>query len=182
MNLQFIKKLDWDEVFGIWRANEGQDSDWLSLAKERGFNDWESWRRHKADVLGLEYLNWSLYKILDPRDFFDNLIIGPYKGWFQRSGNKENIKFNQFFTNPDNFLHFSCHKLVKEILKDWPFDTKFIGLVRKNKEIVLIDGHHRVSADIISVMNQVVYDYKSKDFLIALADVPDNYKLIIEDK
>ena len=42
-NFKKIEPLTWKEVFSFWYDNEGENPDWINLAKERGFESWKDW-------------------------------------------------------------------------------------------------------------------------------------------
>ena len=146
--MKYIKDIIWDEVFGGWRQREANNPGWIKTATEiKGWPNWESWRKFTVSQLGLEKLDWQLYEFTDPLTEISKILIGPYGGWQSRVANKNKSTFADLLNNKEQYEFFKKHDAVSSLVKDFPKETEFIGLLRKDlNKIVLIEGHHRAVA------------------------------------
>jgi hypothetical protein len=165
VELEFIKDLTWDEVFNIWKKNEGSRENWQEVAKKRGFNSWEEWRIEYAKVFRCQEAKWSFYKIKNPVRDVPTFFGGPFRTWIEKYyKEKESLTFSQLIKIPE--LHE--HKTVNDMTKNFPVSTELTGMVVDN-EIFIIEGMHRCCA--LALMNEQKIAYDEPIF-ISLAESP----------
>lgn len=154
-NLIFVKNTNWQEVFEGWKSREGNDSGWINAAtKIKGWPDWESWRKYTAMQLGADKRDWKIYQIVDSNKVVPAMLVGPYTGWQDRLPVKNILSFAQMLEIPANYESLSKNDKVLGIMKNFPVNTQFIGIVRfDNKKIVCVEGHHRAAAITLAVKN-----------------------------
>ena len=75
--MEKLRDSNWEEVFASWKSREGSDPAWQKVATEvKGWPDWESWRRHSAEMLLADKRQWSIYSFEDPlKDIPEMLVL-----------------------------------------------------------------------------------------------------------
>ena len=140
--LEKVKDLSWEDVFEIWRQNEGSNPKWIEHAKENGFASWEEWRNMYAKDLNLAERNWTLYKITDPLKTIPTFRGGPFKTWIQRHyGGHPRPTFAELAQRED----MQNNKDNVNILDNFPQETTITGL-KQDASVIIIEGMHRCVA------------------------------------
>jgi hypothetical protein len=169
----FIRKTTWEEVFDGWRKREASNPDWVRCATEiKGWPDWESWRSFSANQFDAENLPWGLWEIENPMEEIPEMLVGPFTGWQGRfaDGKKNVHSFEDLLNDPDQFVEFSNHEVVKYILDSMPFSTELIAVQRgDNGKFVCIDGHHRATAITLARKLGREIDFSKVRITVALA-------------
>ena len=170
--MHFLKKTTWSDVFADWQEREATNPDWVTLAKEKGWSDWKSWRLHTADQLDAKNREWSLFQFDDPIAKIPKILMGPYKGWQSRSTEPNTASFFDLLSIPANYQHFLQCEPVIEMRQDLPFATTLIGLRdTESGNIICLDGHHRCTAITIASMDGQQFDFSNAPITIALCDI-----------
>jgi len=141
--LTFIQPLVWNDVLALWRTGEEELEHWITLWKEKGFSSWEEWRQQYIGQLALnEIENWHLYTINDPLQSIPSFRGGPYSSWRER-----HYQDGKFATFREIVQHpfIKEHEKINAISKDFPEETRFIGLLTE-QGILIIEGMHRCCA------------------------------------
>ena len=178
--MKYIKNTTWDNVFASWRQREASNPGWIKTATEiKGWPDWESWRKFTASQLGLEMLDWNIYEFINPLLEIPDMLIGPYSGWQSRVAEKNKSTFADLLNNSEQYNFFKSHDTVSALLKDFPKETEFIGLLRKDlNKVVLIEGHHRaVAVAILNKDGKVGWYCKVR---IALSEINENEQQLFD--
>jgi hypothetical protein len=138
----------WQNVFEGWRTREASDPGWIECAtKVKGWPDWKSWRSFTARQIGAENREWRIFEFSDPMEEIPQMLVGPYSGWQSRVRNKNNTTFTELLDIPGQFEYFSSHGRILSIIKNLPFATEFIGIIREDLDkVVCLEGHHRATA------------------------------------
>ena len=90
-HLSLLREVSWEDIFAVWRANEGADRVWQEFArKEKGWGSWEEWRSHQAAQLGAKERQWRLYEMTDPNLAVPKFRMGPFGGW-QKQYEEKNV-------------------------------------------------------------------------------------------
>ena len=180
--MKFVRDITWEEVFEGWRAREAQNQGWIACAKEKGWSDWEQWRRFTASSIDAQNRSWKLFVFDDPMQEISSMLIGPYTGWQSRVENKNRTTFEDFLSSKSQFSYFSTHKGVASIVDGLPFSTEFIGVVRKDiNKIVCLDGHHRATATALLLKQGRRVNFDEVKVTIALAELPENECTILDE-
>ncbi len=169
--LRFIKLVAWDDVFSVWKANEGSDPVWQEFAtKEKGFDSWEAWRGHQTSLFRAPEREWKLYELSDPNLLVPTFRIGPFQGW-QKHFEEKNVHTFEDLVR-DHRVWVQENVGVKARREQFPGGTQFIGLYFEDSgAIVLYEGHHRAAAIALAIAegNPIVF---TKPPTIALASIP----------
>jgi len=154
-NLIFIKNTTWQEIFDGWRKREANDPGWINTAtKIKGWPDWKSWRRYTAAQFGAAKREWKIYKIANANKVVPAMLVGPYTGWQDRLPVKNVLSFAEMLEIPQNYEMLSKNNKVLGMMKNWPANTQFIGIMRAdNNKIVCVEGHHRATAVALTAKN-----------------------------
>lgn len=181
--MKFLRDTTWEEVFNGWRGREASNPAWIACAtKVKGWPDWESWRRFTASQIDAESRVWKIFKITDPMKEIQEMFIGPFSGWQSRIINKNNTTFRELIDIPEQYHHFSTHDGVVSILKGLPFTTEFIGILREDRDkIVLLEGHHRATAIAIVAKEKRQIDFENVNITMALARLPADECPMLDD-
>ncbi len=169
---QQLQPLTWDEVFEDWRAREGTNPSWVRVAREvKGWPDWESWRRFTANQLRLPERSWALVRSTEPLHDIPKLLVGPYSGWQAYfSDEQKNTKtFEDLVARTEHADHLE--QITASLVKNFPAETRGIGLRTSSGTIVLIEGHHRATAIAWAAKHHLPIDVRTVN--LALADLPD---------
>lgn len=142
-NLEFIKKLTWDEVFSIWRDNEAERENWIRIYKQKGFGSWDEWRKtYIKPIPEVKSKKWRLYQVLSPEKVLPEFRGGPFKGWIDRFYKGEELPK---FTKIAEHLEVQNHKGISRMKDNFPQKTSLIGF-KTEKGIVILEGMHRCAA------------------------------------
>jgi len=142
--IKLIRQCEWEEVFLSWFKNEGENSHWNTLAKERGFASWADWRLHEyARHFECEKAKWGLYEIQNPSQVVLNWYGGPFKTWTEKYyGGKSTSSFADLTTSQDiNTIH-----TVQSLKENYPRESVILALRLKDGRIFVIEGMHRTCA------------------------------------
>lgn len=146
IKLKKIDSISHKEMMKRWHEREGTREEWQKLAKEKGFDDWESWRKSYLEKFDLLEKEWAEYDI--PYEKLVDFFVGPYKGWKQFYEDRDKSRFSDIC---DKLVD---HNKVKDILANPPKNSEFIG-VTDNERYMLIEGHHRVAAIALAIKKGV---------------------------
>ncbi len=174
--MKFISEIIWDEVFAIWRNCEGSNSAWVNCAtKVKGWDSWEEWRSFTAEQFDFKNRQWKLFQFEKPEKEIPQMLVGPYSSWQEKCSIKNQTTFEELLNNIENLKHFSQDLGVLNIIKGLPFDTEFIGFIRKDiDKIVCVEGHHRATAITFSQKFGKKVDFSNVSLKIALTELQEN--------
>ena len=176
--LKYLKQTTWKNVFATWKQHEGSDPAWQKFAvEERGFDSWEAWRSAQSEKVHAADLDWNIYTITNPNDFILDLLLGPFRGW--QKFFEEKLQHTVQDIVDKEFDWINNHNKTKELRKNFPEKTQFIGLYLPwvNK-MMLYEGHHRAAAITVAkkVGTPLVFDNLPT---IALAEIKqENWKFL----
>lgn len=142
--IKLIRSCTWEEVFLFWYKNEGENPNWIQLAKERGYASWADWRiQNYAKRFECSQAQWGLYEITYPSDVIIHWIGGPFSTWMKRyyGGAKTKI-FSELAIHPDILNHAG----IKSIKDHYPQDSVISAMELSDGKIVIVEGMHRACA------------------------------------
>ncbi len=147
-NLTPIRDISFEELFDEWRKNEAKNPDWIHCATDvKGWPDWESWRRNTLSLFGAEKRQWKIYSIDDQMEFIPKMLMGPFNGWQAKVPEHNKYSFEEMLALPENLEFYSHHGKVLDMIKNFPAQALFTGVIReKLGKVVCIEGHHRATA------------------------------------
>jgi len=171
-----IGNTTWEEVFAGWAESEENNPAWKECATaKKGWADWRSWRGHTAAQLKLADRNWALYEFDDPISEIPSLLVGPFTSWQARLRTSNQETFQDLLASPENLIWADDYDVIKQIRDNLPFDTTVIGLQRADTgQIVLVEGHHRVTAIALSSVKEDEVDFTKTRVRIALATLEES--------
>lgn len=142
MNL--LRPVTWEEVFLEWYKNEGENPDWIALAKQRGFASWADWRVNGyARRFECEKAEWGLYEINNPSEIISGWFGGPFRSWIERHYDNEKTKsFTELAQRPEIIALPTIQRRVKE----YPAQSIITALQLPDNRIFVIEGMHRACA------------------------------------
>jgi hypothetical protein len=146
------KKTSWQEVFEIWKSQEGSDPVWQRFAtEEKGWDSWEAWRQYQFGWYGdIANWNWEFCTIDEPNILVPQFRIGPYRGWQQHFDEPFVHTFADLIDVAGDWVRSNIG--VQARLRQFPQGTQFIGLyIEQSDTIVLMEGHHRSAAVALAV-------------------------------
>jgi len=171
--MKFINDTTWEDVFAGWRDREATNPGWIRCANEKGWPDWESWRRFTASQIGADKREWKIFEFAEPVEEIPKMLLGPYSGWQSRVSKKNSSSFEDLLDIPEQLEFFGKHEGVLSMLNGLPFTTEFIGLVREDSDkVVCIEGHHRATAIALAKRQGKQIDWSGAKITIALARIP----------
>ncbi len=181
-DLIFVKNTTWPEIFEGWKEREGNDPGWINCAvKIKGWPDWESWRQYSAAQFGAAKRDWKIYQIADVDKVVPTMLVGPYTGWQNRLPTKNALSFAEMLEIPKNYEELSKNDKVLGLMKNWPVETQFIGIIRAdNKKIVCIEGHHRATAAALAAKNRQSLNFGDSVMITLCELAPGEEKLLDE--
>lgn len=140
--LEFIKAIEWPEIFNQWREREAEQVSWKKHWEKRGFDSWDEWREAYAAPLEPQNIRWSLYKISNPINDLPLFYGTPTRGWIDKAyGGKKTMLLKDLVQLPI----ITENEKVLSIKKDFPKVTMLTGLIYENN-IILVEGQHRAGA------------------------------------
>ena len=162
--LEYKEKTTWGNVFQVWTQHEGSRTEWHQVAKEKGFDSWSQWRSAAAKKINAENREWHRFQITNPNETIPKFLIGPTKTWQSHFPKKEQNQ-HSFKTLVDQ-ISYQDNEKVQEIKNNFPEKTEFIGVVNKNKKIVLLEGHHRATAIALANKENIPIKIKSNPTIV----------------
>ncbi len=181
--MEKLRDSNWEEVFASWKSREGSDPAWQKVATEvKGWPDWESWRRHSAEMLLADKRQWSIYSFEDPLKDIPEMLVGPYTGWQSRHPRTNNFSFAELLEVPEQYEIWRTHGKIKSLLESFPAETEFIGLIRRDLgKVVCLEGHHRAVAVALAARDGLPLEFGAEPPKIALAELAaDEVELLDE--
>ncbi|MBI4714021.1 hypothetical protein HY771_02440 [Candidatus Uhrbacteria bacterium] len=177
-HLKYLNDVSWQEIFNVWKSNEGLDPVWQAFAKnEKGWDTWEEWRGYQASILGASEREWKLFEILDPNQTVPKFLIGPFQGW-QKLFEEKNIRtFEDLVHDKTEWVKENIG--IKTRREHFPQPTQFIGLYIEDKQkIVMYEGHHRSAAISLAVFEHNPIVFTSNSTIVLTAIIGDSSKLL----
>lgn len=179
--MKFVADTTWEKVFNGWREREANDPGWIRVATEKGWLDWESWRKNTASQIGAEGRSWQIFEFTNPLAEIPAMLVGPYTGWQSRLPEKNIMTFNDLVQIPEQYEWLKNHDKVKSMIANFPAPTEFIGLIREdNGKIVCLEGHHRAAAVALAKKDGQPINFKSP-IRIALAKLPKEELALLDE-
>ncbi|MBI2475451.1 hypothetical protein HYV69_03450 [Candidatus Uhrbacteria bacterium] len=176
--LKYINDVSWQEVFNVWKANEGSDPVWQAFAKnEKGWDTWEQWRGYQASILGATKLEWKLYEIFNPNQIVPKFLIGPFPGWQKHFEEKNVHTFEYLVSKKTEWVKENIG--IKTRREHFPRSAQFIGLYLEDKnKIVMYEGHHRAAAISLAVFENNPIVFESNPTIALTTITGDSSKLL----
>ena len=144
-----IRLVQWEEVFLEWYKSEGENPNWLELAKSRGYNSWAEWRLDGyAKRFGCEKARWGFFEITNPGEVVKDWFGGPFRTWIERHYSGAKTKTFAELAQEPAILGQAA---VKAMTVDYPVNSVISALKLPDKRIFVIEGMHRACA--LAVMN-----------------------------
>jgi len=143
-NLRYIEDTNWDSIWENWESNEGNNPNWIEVARSKGYDTWHEWRSQWVAQFHAQNRDWKKYKVENPISTVPDFLIGPTQGWQNNFISDERNKHS--FDYLVKSVNFVTHKKINEIIANFPNTTELIGIELPTKKIVLIEGHHRAAA------------------------------------
>lgn len=173
--MQFIKNTTWKKVFSIWKKAEISNPNIIKIATEiKSWPDWKSWRNFTAQQLRAPEREWKIFQFDDPLTEIPKMLLGPFSSWQTLVKDKKNKTFQELLNIPEQYEIFKKDLGISKIIKDLPFHTKLIGLIRKDtNQIVCLEGHHRATAISLIQKENKKINFSNHFITIALAEVAE---------
>lgn len=141
--LQELQALAWPEPFRFWRESEGSDPSWLGVARSRGFETWEEWRRAYLPAFRMEERRWTLYRVAEPFLAVPRWRGGPFQGWIEQTYG--DIGPTPEFSVIERRLTAVQAAYVERLAAAFPAETTVIGVLADDG-VVIAEGTHRCCA------------------------------------
>jgi hypothetical protein len=141
--LETLRYMAWPEPFEFWRASEGSAPHWRGVARSRGFETWEDWRRGYVPHFRMEERRWTLYRVLDPLRTVPTFHGGPFQGWIEATYGDAGL--SPTFDVIAGRLTEAQDAYVAKLKASFPGETTVIG-VQTDDGIVIAEGTHRCCA------------------------------------
>lgn len=143
VGLDYLRPLTFHDAFGFWRESEGSDPHWLGIARSRGFETWEAWRRTYLPPFRMEERSWWLYRVADPLRTVPRFRGGPFQGWIEQT-------YGDAGPTPEfaviaRRLTPVQQAYVARLKASFPASTTVIGVLTDDG-IVIAEGTHRCCA------------------------------------
>jgi hypothetical protein len=176
--LKYLNNVSWQEVFDVWKENEGSDPVWQTFAKtEKGWDTWEQWRGYQSSILGADEREWKLYEIPDPNQTVPKFLIGPFPGWQKLFEEKNVHTFEDIVRDKTEWVKENIG--IKTRRENFPQSTQFIGLYLEDKQkIVMYEGHHRSAAISLAVFENYPIVFTSSPTIALTTITGDSSKLL----
>lgn len=143
--LKKIGPISWESIWENWKAHEGSQPSWQAIAREKGFDSWESWRGKQADFFNASTRAWEEFEIADPMGVIPQFRMGPYKSWQDHFAEKNVHTFADLVREKHEWV--ANNSGVQRMLQEFPGDTLILGLyLESSGAIVVFEGHHRCAA------------------------------------
>lgn len=133
-----------EDVFAFWQANEAWNPKWQNVAREKGFPNWEIWRRKFLERLALAtYPDWSLERVEHPLETVPHWYGGPFSGWIKNvySG-KPTLSFAEIIQQP----FINGHDYIPGLVQHFPKLTVLTIVEDTEGRVYVVEGMHRVCA------------------------------------
>lgn len=177
--MHLISLTTWKDIFENWKNSEGVELSWQQVAREKGWPDWESWRRNSLAPMKPEMLSWEMFEFDNPMEEIPAMVMGPYKAWQKGIEEKNKLTFTEFLEIPAEYERFVRHIGVLERMNDFP-DTSMIGVIRPdNGKLVCIEGHHRACAVALAKKLEKEIIFKNP-IRIAVAKLPPGGEVALD--
>lgn len=138
-----MRALTFEEAFGFWREHEGSNPHWHDVARERGFDTWEEWRRAYVPAFRMDERAWALYRVVDPLGTVPNWRGGPFQGWIERTYGD---------AGPSPTFDAIARRLaplpgghIEKLQASYPRLTTVLGVVADDG-VIIAEGMHRCCA------------------------------------
>lgn len=174
-NLKLIKKLEWSEVFDIWRQDEENLEHWKKYWRSKGFKSWADWRMEQVRTTNADKMKWKLYEVIDPIKTVPTFKGGPTTTWIKYyyaplgKSAKNLPTFAELTANPT----IGNHYYILDLIKTFPKKTTIMA-VKTKQGVVVVQGMHRACAIALSVALNRPVKTKVK---VALAEIKGNLKI-----
>ena len=162
--LKVLFPLTWPQVFNFWRLAEAGQEKWEKHWTERGFKSWDDWRMSYAEPFKCQELEWYLYQVNKPLEFFPKIFGGPFRSWVENHYNGQQKRSFEWLSKKPEFKE---HQGLQDLTKNFPDGTVITGIIVKG-EIFIVEGMHRCLA--ISLMNRQTGLEFSSEVQICLAE------------
>jgi len=142
--MRLIRPLEWEEVFLEWYKNEGENPDWIEVAKRRGHATWADWRINGyARRFECEKAKWALYEIENPSEVVAAWFGGPFRSWIERHYDNEKTKsFAELAQRPE----IAELPTIQQRMNDYPSESVIAALAMPDGRTFVIEGMHRACA------------------------------------
>jgi hypothetical protein len=141
--LDYVRPLLFQDVFESWRESEGSSPHWLGVARARGFETWEEWRRSYFPPFRMEERSWWLYRVADPLRTVPRFLGGPFQGWIEHTYRDAGV--SPPFSVISSRLTAGQQGYVDRLKTGFPKATTVIGVLTDDG-VVIAEGTHRCSA------------------------------------
>lgn len=174
-DLKLLKKLQWDDVFTIWRRSEEDLEHWQRYWRSKGYTSWTDWRMEKVRAINADKMTWELYAVKDPLKAVPRWKGGPFTSWLKYfyaplgKNAKDLPTFAELATNPA----VANHHYILGLMKTFPKNTTLTAIKTK-QGIVVVEGMHRACAIALSVTHGRPVRTRVK---VALAKIKGDIKL-----
>ena len=149
LDIRLIRQINWEEVFLFWFQCEGNNENWINLARQRGYSSWAEWRLESyANPFECQKADWGLYEVTDPARVVSFFYGGPFRTWIERYYN--NNKEKPFFELAKR-KDIVENTAIQSMINNFPTDKMITCLEVKDK-IYTIEGMHRCCA--LAIMNE----------------------------
>lgn len=142
-DLQFVRPLSLPETFEFWRDSEGSNPHWLDVARSRGFETWEEWRRSYFAPFQMEERTWNLFRVVEPLRTVPLFRGGPFQGWIEETYGDAGM--TPEFRVIAKRLTAAQDAYVAKLKASFPPTTTVIGVLTDNG-VVIAEGTHRCCA------------------------------------
>lgn len=142
-DLEFVRPLSLSETFGFWHDSEGSSQHWLDVARSRGFETWEEWRRTYFAPFRMEERTWNLFRVVNPLLTVPLFRGGPFQGWIEQTYGDTGM--TPEFRVIAKRLTAAQDAYVAKLKASFPRTTTIIGVLTDNG-VVMVEGMHRCCA------------------------------------
>lgn len=142
--IKLIRECHWEEAFLLWYKNEGENYDWIELAKSKGYASWADWRLSEhADRFKCKSRQWSLYEISEASQVVANWFGGTFSTWIERYYDGEQSRKFSELAQRDDIQNINK---IKRLIDDYPKDSVITAIEKEGGEMMVIEGMHRSCA------------------------------------